>query len=78
MGAEVGEGRYRSVSAQETQGRFDKGALRQAQRSGRMKGCSINIAAAELRASGIDPDGPAPRYRIWTGERGRLIVTLYP
>jgi hypothetical protein len=43
-----------------------------------MKGCSINIAAAELRASGIDPDGPAPRYRIWTGERGRLIVTLYP
>lgn len=65
------------MSAQETQGRHDPGALRQAQRQGRMKGCSINIAAAELRRAGLNPDDPAPLYRVWVGERGRFIVTMY-
>lgn len=66
------------MSAQETQGRHDPGALRQSLRKQREKGCSIYIAAAELRAAGLNPDESAPRYRLWTGERGRLIVTLYP
>lgn len=66
------------VRAQETQGRHDPGELRQSQRSGRMKGCYILIAATELRASGLNPDDPPPAYRVWVGERGRLIVTLYP
>jgi hypothetical protein len=66
------------VSAQESQGRHDSGAVRQSLRKQRERGCSIYIAAAELRATGLNPADPAPGYRIWPGRRGRLVVTLYP
>jgi hypothetical protein len=66
------------MSAQESLGRHDPAALRQSLRKQRERGCSIYIAAAELRTAGVDPDGPPPLYRLWAGERGRFVVTLYP
>ena len=59
-------------------GRHDAALRRKALRKGREKGCSVYIAAEQLQAAGIDPNGPAPAYRIWSGQRGRFIVTLYP
>ena len=58
-------------------GRHDTALRRRAKRSGRERGCWTYIAAEQLQAAGIDPDGPLPWYRIWTGKRGRFIVTLY-
>lgn len=58
-------------------GRFDHAELRQSIRKGRERGCSVYIAGAELAKAGIDPDAPAPKYRVWVGQRGRFIVTLY-
>lgn len=60
-----------------TNGRHDTAARRRALRKQREKGCSIYIAAEQLQAAGVDPNGPAPFYRVWAGERGRFIVTLY-
>jgi|GraSoiStandDraft_59_1057299.scaffolds.fasta_scaffold1196396_1 hypothetical protein len=58
-------------------GRHDTAERKQAQRHGREKGCRVYIAAEQLEAAGIDPNGPKPWYRVWAGERGRFIVTLY-
>jgi hypothetical protein len=58
-------------------GRHDFAERKQALRKQREKGCSIYIAADLLQQAGIDPNGPAPFYRVWAGERGRFVVTLY-
>lgn len=44
-----------------------------------MKGVRITIAAAELRAAGIDPEGPAPEYKVFPGSKrdGGLQLRLY-
>ena len=55
----------------------DPGLRKQATRSGRMKGCYIYIPAERLQEVGIDVSGPPPRYRVWAGRRGSLLVTLY-
>lgn len=55
----------------------DPGYRRQATRSGRMKGCYIYIPAQTLQEAGVDVSGPPPRYRVWRGRRGSLLVTLY-
>jgi hypothetical protein len=57
--------------------RHDPLKARQAQRAGREKGVRIFVSAAELRAAGIDPDGPAPKFRVWARRRGSLLVRLY-
>jgi hypothetical protein len=36
----------------------------------------VFIAASELRAAGIDPDGPPPTFRVWAGQSGRGSVQL--
>lgn len=59
-------------------GRFDSAEKRQSKRSGRESGCWTYIAAEQLAHAGIDPRGPAPMYRVWAGQRGRFVVTLYP
>lgn len=56
----------------------DHGLRRKATRSGRMKGCYIYIPAQSLQEVGVDPAGLPPRYRVWAGRRGSLLVTLYP
>jgi hypothetical protein len=58
-------------------GRHDTAERKCAKRSGRERGCWTYIAAEHLEKAGIDPNGPRPWYRIWAGERGRFIVTLY-
>jgi hypothetical protein len=59
--------------------RHDPQAHRKAQRHGRQKGVTITIAAAELRAAGIDPDGPVPTYRVFPGKKqdGGVQLRLY-
>jgi hypothetical protein len=59
--------------------RHDSEARRKAQRHGRQKGITITIAAAELRAAGIDPDGPVPEYRVYPGSKrdGGLQLRLF-
>jgi hypothetical protein len=59
-------------------GRHDAAARRRAQRRGRERGCWVYIAAEALAAAGYGPDTPAPWYRVWGGQRGRYVVTLYP
>jgi hypothetical protein len=55
----------------------DPGYRKQSTRSGRARGCFIYIDAETLRRSGVDPALPPPRYRLWNGRRGSLLVTLY-
>jgi len=59
--------------------RHDPLARRRSQRHGKQKGVTITISAAELRAAGIDPDGPAPEYRVFPGQRrdGGFQLRLY-
>lgn len=59
------------------EGRYDQGARRRTQRRGRERGCWVYIPAAELVAAGVSPDDEPPWYRLWSGRRGRFIVTLY-
>lgn len=49
--------------------RYDPQARRKSQRHGKQRGVTITVAAAELRAMGIDPDGPPPEYRISPGQK---------
>jgi hypothetical protein len=58
-------------------GRHDGSARRKAQRRGRETGCWVYIAGEALARAGYAPGDPAPHYRIWGGDRGRYIVTLY-
>lgn len=59
--------------------RYDPQKRRRAQRHGKRKAIRIEITAAELRKAGIDPDGPAPEYRVWGTAKGRggVFVRLY-
>ena len=59
--------------------RHDPERRRRSQRHGKQKGVTITISAAELRAAGIDPEGPAPEYRVVPGSRrdGGLQLRLY-
>lgn len=59
------------------QGAPDPARRRRGARAGRQKGCSIYIPGEQLRAAGIDPNGPAPYYRTWPDERGGIVVRLY-
>lgn len=58
-------------------GRHDPAKRRQATRGGRRKGCYVYIAAEQLAKAGVDPNGPAPFYRIWPSSRGGLFIRLY-
>lgn len=59
--------------------RHDPLARRKSQRHGKQKGITITIAASELVAAGVDPEGPAPEYRVFPGQRrdGGLQIRLY-
>lgn len=60
-------------------GRHDPLARRKSQRHGKRKGVVITISAAELAAAGIDPEGPAPEYRVYPGSKrdGGMQLRLY-
>jgi hypothetical protein len=58
-------------------GSSDLAARKRATRAGRRRGCYIYIPAELLEKAGFDPHGPTPWYRIYGGERGRYVVTLY-
>lgn len=59
-------------------GRHDPAQRRRATRGGRQRGCFIYIAAEQLQEAGIDPNGPAPYYRLWVNKgRPRFVVNLY-
>lgn len=66
------------VTASGKAGRHDAGLRRKAARKGRERGCSLYIAADELAAAGIDPYGPAPLFRVWSGRKRTLMIALYP
>jgi hypothetical protein len=60
-------------------GRHDPERRRKSYRYGKQKGVTIQISAAELLAAGIDPNGPAPEYRVYPGQRrdGGLQLRLF-
>lgn len=66
-----------AVSQLPVNGRHDPAARKRAQRHGREKGCRVNIAAEQLAAAGIDPNGSVPFYTVRAWPRGRFLVTLY-
>ena len=59
--------------------RHDPEARRKSQRHGKQKGITITISAAELRAAGVDPEAPAPEYKVFPGSKrdGGLQLRLY-
>lgn len=57
-------------------GRYDHGLRRRAVRKGRERGCSVYIPAELLQASPLAEAWPI-FYRVWGGQRGRFVVTLY-
>ncbi len=69
------------MSEKEETYRYDKREPRQSQRQGREKGIRITIPAAELRAAGIDPNGPPPKYLTVGRQRSAnghtIFVSLY-
>jgi len=65
------------VSAVLKAGRADAAARRKAQRRGRERGCWVYITAEQLARSEVGAGGSVPWYRIWGGQRGRYVVTLY-
>lgn len=66
-----------AVSPSAGSGSYDYAKRRRAKRSGREKGCWVYIAADELRSADIDPDDPAPWYRVWSSPRGAIRMRLY-
>jgi hypothetical protein len=56
---------------------YDHGERRRSLRKGRERGCSVYVAAEELRRAGIDPSGPPPFYRVWGSRGGSILVRLY-
>jgi hypothetical protein len=60
-------------------GSYDPAAWRQGRRSQQEKGVHVYIPAEVLREIGVNPDGPAPRYRVRPGSKGRAVfVNLAP
>lgn len=57
--------------------RYDDTNPRQSLRRGRERGVWVFLPMAELRKAGIDPAGPAPKYRTWGRARGSVLVRLY-
>ena len=59
--------------------RHDPLARRKSQRHGKQRGVTITIAAVELAAAGIDPEGPAPAYRVFPGSKrdGGMQLRFY-
>lgn len=57
--------------------RRDPDAFRQARRSGKEKGVHVYVAADILRELGIDPDGPAPSYRVRKGTSGYAVFVNF-
>jgi hypothetical protein len=55
---------------------YDQAARKKAVRQGRQKGCSIYIAAEELRDAGYG-DVAEVFYRVWATSEGGLQVRLY-
>jgi len=68
------------VSNYQETSRHDPAVRRKSRRAGREKGVHIYIAAAELRAAGIDPDDAAPEFLVYpSNNKGRrLRINLYP
>lgn len=58
-------------------GHHDPAARRRAVRAGRQRGCLLYVPAEYLVRNGIDPYGPPPWYRVWSGRKGTLLVQLY-
>jgi hypothetical protein len=60
---------------------YDAARRKRATRGGRDRGCRVYIAADELRAAGISPEGPPPFYRVRGYQRSKnghsVIVSLY-
>ena len=50
---------------------------RRSKRSGRETGCWTYIPGELLTVVRDAADGGAPFYRVWGGQRGRYVVTLY-
>jgi hypothetical protein len=65
------------VQAARPSGKHDPAARRRAQRRGRERGCWVYITGQDLERAGYTAGEPAPFYRVWGGERGRYVVTLY-
>ena len=57
--------------------RHDRAKRRKSQRKGAEKGCWIFVPASELAKAGVDPEGPAPFYRVWGSRRGGLTARFY-
>lgn len=55
----------------------DQSKHRQTIRRPRYKGVDVFITAEDLKAAGVDPEGPAPAYRVWPGRNGSIMVRLY-
>jgi hypothetical protein len=60
-----------------TAGRHDQARRRKASRKGRERGCSLYLAGEELAEAGIDPYGPPPEYKVWTGRKRTVLIQLY-
>jgi len=69
--------RAHSEPAAQEWSRYDDGSRRKAVRRGKEKGVWVFVPAAELRATGHDPAGPVPFYRVWGRARGSVLVRFY-
>jgi hypothetical protein len=58
-------------------GQYDHARRRQSKRSGRQRGCWVYIPGEELAKTGHGHPDPAPAYRVWGNDRGRVVIQLY-